>query len=255
MRTVQSAAMFGLIAGSALMFMGMTSANMTLTFVGMGLGMLVGVPAAYLNFILQGYTVDVEKLRLRAPQKALQQLRSSISAPKLPAPARPALPAPSNAPVDVIPVRAASDTSATNDAPAPQLIPVTPTPPHAPRPPRAKPTPPQRVQVPIDVVLDDLPAQPPLDVDVPPAPDVPPLSNAERQAIIDSVAGETDAASVLPYTEHAETLVRLYAVQRLGELGDELGAERLKAALDDPEAIVQRAARLALNKLDLETSD
>jgi hypothetical protein len=237
MRHIQSAALFGLMGGSLLMFVGMTGGTMTLTFVGMALGMLLGVPAAYLNFMMQGYMLDMSRFRLVKPGQPGTTIEHRPRT--LPPARRPQLDAPRP------PAQQSVDTGEVVEIPVRQ---VEPTPPPAP-------SEPVKIPVQVSPADDTPPPAPPPPTEPPAAPEPPPvpaLSNAERQAIIDAVSAEQDAVAVLPYADHTDTLVRLYAVQRLGTLADDVARSRLEAALDDPEAIVQRAARLALNQLPQE---
>lgn len=256
MRHIQSAALFGLIGGSALMFIGMTQSTMTLTFVGMALGLLVGVPAAYINFVMQGYTLHADQLRL-VRETAQHQARRLAGQPEHETPrltatadaGRPTLhnqtPAAPEVEVPEVEVIAVRQLDTSTEQPQPRPTASRPT------------TPPQPIRIPVEVVPEDAATTPATTPAPEPAkPSGPaPLSSAERQEIIDNITAEPDAAVLLPYTDHHDTLVRLYAVQRLGNLRDELALARLENALEDPEAIVRRAARLALNQFDTFDTD
>jgi HEAT repeat protein len=81
------------------------------------------------------------------------------------------------------------------------------------------------------------------------------LSDNERRSIIEQieVATNDDLDLLLELAIHTDTLVRLYAVQKLGILGDpSVEAALTEAYMEDVEMIVRRAARLSLNKLGLE---
>lgn len=123
---------------------------------------------------------------------------------------------------------------------------------------KATPTPPAPKSAAPIVEDDELPIPIPVRVErpmapmTPPAPDAPlqpSLSPEERQVIVDDIKTMIESNELAEYLQHSDALVRLYAVQRLGEMADEGVEARLRLALNDGQMVVQRAARLALERL------
>lgn len=86
----------------------------------------------------------------------------------------------------------------------------------------------------------------------PSAPDTPlqpSLAPEARQVIVEDIKTMIGSDELDEYLHHSDALVRLYAVQRLGDMADEGVEERLRLALKDEQQVVQRAARLALERL------
>ena len=253
MRWIQNAAMFGLIVGSLLLAYGISANSSLFAFLGLGLGLLVGVPAAYTHFIMEGYALDLRTLRIvrvELPKSSPRQLpnlklmqfyvkhRVATATTKAKETIFPPMEksVPPESDVEVVHPKQVAPPFEGESREIPVRVIETPPPPPEPA----------VVHVPVSIEEEIQAHQPP------PLPQKTGMSSAERQALIDQLNEASATDDILPYASHEDTLVRLYAVQRLGNLGDGNVEPELRVALDDPEDIVQRAARLALHKLDLE---
>ena len=228
MRHIQNAALFGLIGGIALMWMGMAGGGIFMQFAGMALGLLVGVPAAYFTFVMQDFRIERRGLRFKVVQPPSKTEAQDETIEEVPVVVRPKpTPAPQadsdSEPIE-IPVRVVPPD------PEPDLIPV-----------QIFEEAAEAEAVPIKV-LDPEPEPEPL----------PGISDAERQRLIDDITATTDLDLLATYATHEEPLVRLYAVQKLGDLRKRDASEALLAALEDDQDVVKRAAKLALHKLGME---
>ncbi len=181
------------------------------------LGLLVGVPAAYLALGAARFPLDWRRARATV---------SAWGSESDPRPRQEAAPAsPEEIQVKVIRPVAQPATSGHPPAPGPVRIPV------------------------VMHEAVEAPSEPEAE------PEPPGLSHAERQALVGEIETSDDVDVVAGYADHEDPLVRLYAVQRLGNLGDASAAEPLHAALDDDQDVVQRAARFALDKLNQPAPD
>lgn len=210
MRWIQNTALFGLLGGSAMMLFGMGQGNAALTLMGAAFGLLVGVPAAYLHFFtMDGLSWSTIKARLMPRLLQIPLKRPSQSA------SPPAKPTPK-----AVVEKATAESVGVVDDEAPIMIPV-------------------RVERPLT-------PPPPLE---PATPLQPTLSPEARQVIVDEIKAIHTSTALLAYLGHEDALVRLYAVQRLAELADSGVEDLLRQALSDEQVVVQRAARLALERL------
>lgn len=259
MRVIQNAALFGLISGTGLLFFGMMQGSTAIGMVGAGLGLMIGVPAAYLHFALQGMDVfkgqgvfgkilaDVrERFEQRETKPTTAQTITPFHTPneqyrEVPITIGSKLPEP-----EVIRPEVVVDEVSAPPPPAK----ITP-----------QPEPDEAIAIPVRVIPTETPETQAEAIlaEVLPDPVTEPqpvgLSDAERRAIIDDIEAATsdNIDELLELAVHKDTLVRLYAVQKLGDLGDPSVETTLDAAYtDDDEIIIRRAARLSLNKLGLE---
>lgn len=80
-------------------------------------------------------------------------------------------------------------------------------------------------------------------------------ADREYERIRDLLHAEAEYEALVSYLDHTDARVRLVVVQRLRHLEDERTLAHFQAALDDEDATVQRAARLALEERDSQTED
>jgi hypothetical protein len=202
-------ALFGLIGGTLLLGFGMLQSSITLALCGVGTGVLVGLPAAYLWFFIYG-----QSPKLGFWRRDEQAAASDDAAEKKPAVIEEQAPAPSAEAKRTPPVKTELEKRHTASL--------------------------------FEEMLEKVPARPTTDTP-PPAP--PALSEEERQAMLErlqnSSADELD--SLITASQHADTLVRLTAVQALARLDTAPARQALRQALQDEQDVVRRAARLALN--------
>lgn len=213
MRLVQNLALFGLWGGTALLFWGMTTNNTVVLIVGAGLGIMVGVPAAYLNFAMQGQSLKIPRLPFKLPQFAPKPVEDETPAeqtPELVTP-QPRVVIEQEEAVS-IPVRVVAPEPAPEPAPLPEP----------------------------EGVLEPEPEA-----------ELVGMTHAEREELVKGVNSSTDVDELILHAAHEDSLVRLYAVQRLGDLGDQRAGDTLFEALDDDEKVVRRAARIAIHKVGL----
>ncbi len=208
MRLVQNLALFGLWGGTALLFWGMTSGNSAFMLAGAGLGILVGVPAAYTSLVLRGKALKLPSFNFKLGKQ--------------------------------------TDSAPVEEESKPVLVQ-----------PKPQPAPQKVVSIPVRVVEDE----PLPDMEVAPLPQpeglIEPetepepegMTHAEREDLVKQVHASTDVDQLTGYVAHEDDLVRLYAVQRLGDLGDQRAGDVLIEALEDEAKVVSRAARIALHKV------
>lgn len=227
MRQVQNAALFGLWTGTAFLLFGITSGSMLISLVGVALGLLVGVPAAYMALGMKGNWLNksalIRKVRML---DVAQQWQGAAEAPAKAS--QKAEPRSAAAPVEIIPKRVGEPS----------------VPPASAR---------LRLDEPIAIPVRVERAMPPAVMAAP--LEAPAVSQEDRQHAIDDIESAEDVADISTFASHRDALVRLYAIQRLGNLGDQRAAETLQTALEDDQDIVKRAARIALNKLNLPTEN
>ena len=268
MRVIQNAALFGLIGGTGLLIMGMAQGWAALSIAGAGLGIMIGVPAAYLHFAMQGMDLFNRqgifgKIQDTVRERMEQQKASVVEAKRQTGQHITPFVTPEEQSIDV-PIVVGSKPS------TPEVI----------RPERVAEEPPplikaeEEVVTPVPATKEDEAISIPIRIIPPetpetkaeellaevlpdPEPEAPPvieLPDTERKAIIEEIQAATadDVDHLLELAIHKDTLIRLYAVQKLGELGDPSVEPVLGSAYtDDDEVIVRRAARLSLSKLGL----
>ena len=262
MRVIQNAALFGLITGTGLLFYGMVEGWLAISLLGAGLGLVIGVPAAFLNFALQGMGVFknngvVRKIR-EAVRERDEQSEATPSSRQDTAKRVTPFYTPDEKVTDV-PVVVGSKAvepevirpTRIMDAPPPAPIANI----------RPEPATDEAIAIPVRVIPPETPENQAEAILAEVLPDSEPepqeigLSDNERRNIIEQIEAATndDLDLLLELAIHTDTLVRLYAVQKLGILGDPSVETALtEAYMEDAEMIVRRAARLSLNRLGLE---
>jgi hypothetical protein len=261
MRVIQNAALFGLICGTGVLFYGMTQGSMAFSILGAGLGILIGVPAAYLHFAIQGMNLFNGRGLLGKFQESVRDRVGKSDATAYRREDPPQRITPFHTPddnVDDVPVVVGSK-RAEPEIIRPKIVPNEPpitTVEHA----SPETVTDEAIAIPVRVIPPETPenqAEAILAEVLPesePEPKVVGLSDAERRTMIDQIEAATvdDIDVLLEFAVHKDTLVRLYAIQKLGALGDPSVESTLTDAYtDDAEMIVRRAARLSLSKLGL----
>lgn len=98
-----------------------------------------------------------------------------------------------------------------------------------------------------------IPVALPIEEIAPPQPsewDLKKAADAEYERIREILAESNDFEAIADYLDHQDERVRLTAIQTLRHIGDERVNKRLEIALEDDADVVKRAARIALQELD-----
>lgn len=229
MRPVQKTALLGLWISIALLIFSISTGSLILAVLAIAFGFSIAVPAALLALgISSGLpSLNWSKLKRHIPVKLPSVSVKNESSESL----RLAAPSPQAERVlEIIPKQVAEPVPATLQPPSSQAIPIPVHVHHAPPAPEPIPEP-EPLATPLQLGL----------------------SQAERQHVIEAIEEKSAIDDIAEYASHEDALVRLYAIQRLGNLGDTQAASTLQAALDDDQDIIKRAARIALQKLDKPT--